>query len=124
MVKALAGLLTALAGLGVPLGIWLTAKATSLESAQEQQAERSKEVSATAGSAKAESSGTDKRLDELEQQLAEERAYNRALLQRMGVEVPKREGDPEPPKLVTETPLPKPGTVSRAPVLVVKTPPP
>jgi hypothetical protein len=124
LVKALAAVLTALASLGVPLGIWLTTKTKALESAQTRDAPVIKDAAAAAGSAKAESSGTDQRLDVLEKQRAQERAYNRALLQRMGVDVPKRAGDPEPPKLETESPNRKPGTVTRGPVLVVKTPPP
>ena len=128
LVKALVALLTALAGLGIPLGIWLTAKATSLESAQQRQGERTKDATATAASAKAESSGTDKELDELKQQLAAERAYNREVLrQAAGIETPKRDGDPDPPKLTTKAlPLrkPKPGAGTAAPVLVVTTPPP
>jgi hypothetical protein len=124
LVKALVALLTALAGLGVPLGIWLTAKATSLEHTQARQGERTKDATATAASAKVESSGADKELDELKQQLAAERSYNREVLRRMGVQIPKRPGDPDAPELKTDTPLPKPGKVSGAPVLVVTTPPP
>lgn len=124
LVKALASVLTAMAALGVPLGIWLTAKAGELERAQERQAEKSKDTAATAGSAKVEASGTDKRVDELEKQLAAERAYNRGIWKLQGIEVPKRPGDPDPPKIDAETPLRKPGTVTKGPVLVVKTPPP
>ncbi len=125
LTKALVALLTALAGLGIPLGIWLTAKATALESKQERQEAKSSEVATVATAAKAESSASDKELDALKRQLGEERAYNREVLRRMGVEVPKREGDPEPPKLKTgSTPLRKPGAVTPAPVLVVTTPPP
>jgi hypothetical protein len=124
LVKALASLVTAMAALGVPFGIWLTAKSGEIERAQVRQAEKSKDTAATAGSAKAESSGTDKRVDELEKQLAAERAYNRAVWQRAGIEVPKRPGDPDPPKLDAEAPLRKPGTATKGAVLVVKTPPP
>lgn len=124
MVKAVWVLLGALGTLATPLGIWLTAKATALESAQQRQDRTTQEATATASSAKAESSTTDKRIDELQQQLSAERAYNREVLRRLGVQVPKRPGDPDPPELKTETPLRKPGAITPAPVLVVTTPPP
>ncbi len=124
LTRALVAVLTALAALGAPMGIWLTAKASALEKAQERQAERAKDTTATASSAKAESRDAAKELDALKQQLAAERAYNREVLRRMGVQIPKRDGDPDPPTIETESPLRKPGTVTPGPVLVVKTAPP
>lgn len=124
VIRAGIALLTAMAGLGTPLGIWLSVKAAAIEAAQQRQGKRAEETAATATSAKAESSGADKRIDALEQRLAAERAYNREVLRRMGVEVPKRPGDPDPPELQTQTPLRKPGAVTPQPVLVVTTPPP
>lgn len=124
LIKALVALLTALAALGAPFGIWLTAKTTAAESAQARQSATTKEASTTASSAKAESSTASKELDELRKQLAAQRAYDREVWRRMGIIVPKRDGDPDPPQLDVEVPLRKPGTVTPGPVLVVKTPPP
>lgn len=124
VIKAVLALVGALTALGTPLGIWLTAKATAGERAAERQAEVAKDATQTASSAKAESRDVAKELDEFKKQWAAERAYNREVLRRLGVQVPKRPGDPEPPVLDTQTPVRKPGTVTPLPVLVVTTPPP
>lgn len=124
LVKALVGLLTALTALGAPLGIWLTAKATAAETAQQRQGKAAQDATTTASSAKAESSTVSKEIDELRQRERARRAYDREVFRRMGVIIPKVEGDPDPPQLDVEVPLRKPGTVTPGPVLIVKTPPP
>ncbi len=124
VIKVFMGLGAALTAAATPLGIWLTAKATALESAQERQDKRAQEATVTASSAKEQSRDVAKELDEMKKLWAAERSYNREVLRRLGVSVPKRPGDPEPPTLETQTPLRKPGAVSPAPVLVVTTPPP
>ena len=124
LVKALVGLLTAMTALGAPLGIWLTAKATAAETAQQRQGKAAQDATTTASSAKAESSTVSKEIDELRQRERARRAYDREVFRRMGVIIPKVEGDPDPPQLDVEVPLRNPGTVTPGPVLVVKTPPP
>ena len=124
VIKAVLALVGALTALGTPLGIWLTAKATAAERAAERQAEVAKDATQTASSAKAQSRDAAKELDELKAKLAAKDAYHRAILRRLGVEYPAREGEPAEPELKTQTPLRKPGSVSPQPVLVVVAPPP
>ncbi len=124
LVKAMVALLGAVTALGTPLGIWLTAKATANESAQQRQGKAAQDATTTASSAKAESSTASKELEELRLWKRSKRAYDREVFRRMGVIIPKVEGDPDPPQLDVEVPLRKPGTVTPGPVLIVKTPPP
>lgn len=124
VIKAVLALVGALTALGTPLGIWLTAKATAAERAAERQAEVAKDATQTASSAKAQSRDAAKELDELKAKLAARDAYHRAILRRLGVEFPAREGEPAEPTLETQTPRRKPGSVTPQPVLVVVSPPP
>lgn len=121
LMLAVAGLLVAVAA---PCALWLTNAAMQAERDTRRTQVQATEAVKTSEIAKVQTRGNDKEIDDLKLQLAAERSYNREVLRRMGVQIPKRPGDPDPPELKTETPLAKPGKISGAPVLVVTTPPP
>ena len=123
LIKAVIALLAALTPLATAMGIYLTTKASAAERAAERQAEVAKDATQTASSAKAESRDVAKELDTLKQELAARRAYDRAVWRKLGVEYPAGKNEPAEPTIETQTPQRKPG-VTRAPVLVVTTPPP
>lgn len=122
--QAFIGLVIAITALGAPLGTYLSVMAGTAKDKADKNEGTTAAVKKTAESGAQTAATTSREVEDLKEQLRNERAYNRELWRLQGVEVPKRPGDPEAPKIETEAPLRRPGKLTRGPQVIVTTPPP
>lgn len=122
--NAMIGFIAAVTALGAPATIWLTARAESAKQEAERQRIQTEHLQAQVSAAKVGAGQATKEAAVSKSDLIAQRVYYREVFRLMGVQLPKRDGDPDAaPDLKPYTAFCQAGKVCDGPQIIVTVPP-